>query len=1053
VAVAHDAQTRFPTTDTTGFDITTGDRTFAHTPSGTPAGAVVVICRRGSGTSNPVSGVLYGGVAMTLSESAVDTTEAGNVWIYTLVTGVPSGTQTVTLQSVNTTDQKWVTCSTVTAGTTDTAVVGTGSTDTTVSANPSTDVVTSASAMLYGAVHGGLADPTGYAAPSGYTAQHTGDYGALSARTQRSTNAIAAGTNAFSFTAASDDWCIAAVALGEAANAFPLDAQPAGFAVTGAAASSVADRLVEAASAAFAVVGFAADLVFATSGTYSLDCQPAAYAVTGAAATVEPGPMRLGNLARGVANPVLRNGPETYDDLKAGPSSVVKIADGDYRQWYEAIDTSRDPDGAGSNVYAAAAYATSTDGVTWTKQGVVLEPTEAWENSELCPTCVLWDGSQWVMYYHAGNNTGTRKIGRATSPNLTAGGTWTKYASNPIVANGGSGEFDESFVADCKVIRVGASDWRMWYVGRDAGGKGSVGYATSSDGVSWTKQGQVLAKGTSGAWDDDQIMAFSVVFTGSVFRAWYMGAKVSVSFAKIGYAQSPDGATWTKGTANPVLSGATDEDITDSIDAYDDGDGRYRVVYGQYDLVGDTLRGKGSGFERPGARVFGAATSDRIDVTNAGIEDAFTLLMWAYPTTRTIGRRFWEARGNDGAIFAQFLMWNTASNGIRLDVPRDTTAASADTTDSWALNTWWCVAATYDETDGPRVFRGQELTAMSENTYGTRTVGAGATKVAGEYAQLIGNRPDDPTLAFQGRVGMVVKWNVRLTATEVEEARVAREFGDLPQPGAVVGFWRMADGASPEPNEVAGGVTGTVTGATYLVNDGPPAWPAELTVAYTLDCQPGSYSVTGTSSATVADRLLSSDPGSHTVTGVTADLVHTTTGAFSLDAQPGTYTLTGSAASPLASRTLAGDPGVYTATGLVADLVLATPGAYAINADPGGYTLTGAVTAPVAARILTADPGSYVLTGVAAALGFGRSLNAAPAAYTVTGTAGTLLAIRLLATEPGAYTVTGATTALRLEGQAPNLDEILTGWIASPNTGGRIATGVRGGIPRERIGG
>lgn len=214
MTIAHDAQTRFPTTDTSGFDTTTGDRTFTHTPSGTPKGVVVVV--HAAATAQPVTGVDYGGLAMVLSQSAVDATETGSIWIYTLTeVEVPTGAQTVTLQGC-TADSKFATCATQTADTTGTKVNATNAVDTTTSTNPTVTVNTTATTLLYGAVHGGAAAPTSYAVGSGYTVMHNADYGAKSARGQRRTAEVSSGAIAFNFTfGTSDDWCIAAVALEE----------------------------------------------------------------------------------------------------------------------------------------------------------------------------------------------------------------------------------------------------------------------------------------------------------------------------------------------------------------------------------------------------------------------------------------------------------------------------------------------------------------------------------------------------------------------------------------------------------------------------------------------------------------------------------------------------------------------------------------------------------------------------------------------------------------------------------------------------------------------
>lgn len=219
MTVAHDAETRFPATDTTGFSTAAGLLTFTHSPtSATPRGAVVVICA--TGTAAPCTGVTYGNVAMTLVTSAVDATETGVVYVYALGSGLPVGGVTVALENA-TTATKWVTCSTVTAGA-DTEISAFGKVDTTTSINPAVALTPVLDAMIYGAVHGGAAAPTSYVPVTSYQTQFNADYGALSARSARSQSRWLSDSTSFGFTfATSDDWCIAAVAIREAAAASP----------------------------------------------------------------------------------------------------------------------------------------------------------------------------------------------------------------------------------------------------------------------------------------------------------------------------------------------------------------------------------------------------------------------------------------------------------------------------------------------------------------------------------------------------------------------------------------------------------------------------------------------------------------------------------------------------------------------------------------------------------------------------------------------------------------------------------------------------------------
>lgn len=206
--LSYDVETRFPSGATT--DTTTGNRTFSHAGSSSAKAAVVlVMC---TGTTPVVSGVLYGDMAMTLVQSATDTTEAGRVEAYVLTGGVPTGTQTVTLQGCTAT-AKWVTCATVIApGRVE--VNASNAVNTTVSTAAQVTLTTSKPACSFAGIHHGAAAPS--ASPvADNTLLHNMDYGALSANTVRRTAVDAAGSLALGVTIASDDFCAAGVAVAE----------------------------------------------------------------------------------------------------------------------------------------------------------------------------------------------------------------------------------------------------------------------------------------------------------------------------------------------------------------------------------------------------------------------------------------------------------------------------------------------------------------------------------------------------------------------------------------------------------------------------------------------------------------------------------------------------------------------------------------------------------------------------------------------------------------------------------------------------------------------
>jgi predicted GH43/DUF377 family glycosyl hydrolase len=214
-----------------------------------------------------------------------------------------------------------------------------------------------------------------------------------------------------------------------------------------------------------------------------------------------------------------------------------------------------------------------------------LGPLESWDDHYVYSPSVLFDGTTYHMWY-GGNNNPTRRIGYATSPD---GITWTKFSGNPVLDVGSPGLWDDEFVYWPSVIFDGTT-YHMWY----AGGSGSswqIGYASSSDGISWTKSpsNPILGPGPGGTWDDYWVFSPEIHFDGTVYHMWYTGYDGSIR--RIGYATSTDRITWTKYPGNPVLdvgpSGSWD-DFYASVPQIVIVGGTYHMVYTGHD--GSTFR-------------------------------------------------------------------------------------------------------------------------------------------------------------------------------------------------------------------------------------------------------------------------------------------------------------------------------------------------------------------------------------------------------------------------------------------------------------------------------
>lgn len=88
--------------------------------------------------------------------------------------------------------------------------------------------------------------------------------------------------------------------------------------------------------------------------------------------------------------------------------------------------------------------------------------------------------------------------------------------------------------------------YRLWYEGGDGRG---IGFATSADGTSWSKHGAPVLVPDQ-PWESGRVGAPTVARVGDELWLWYEGGEG----AGIGFATSRDGLEWTKPTTGPVLT-------------------------------------------------------------------------------------------------------------------------------------------------------------------------------------------------------------------------------------------------------------------------------------------------------------------------------------------------------------------------------------------------------------------------------------------------------------------------------------------------------------------
>jgi predicted GH43/DUF377 family glycosyl hydrolase len=175
-------------------------------------------------------------------------------------------------------------------------------------------------------------------------------------------------------------------------------------------------------------------------------------------------------------------------------------------------------------------YATSPDGKTWQRKSdkPVLSAERPWEKvAVMCPHVLLDEEERlYRMWYSAGEQYEPNAIGYATSPD---GVKWTKHDGNPIFRPDPRLPWEKDRVTACQVLRQG--DWYlMFYIGFRDRDHAQIGLARSRDGITaWQRHpaNPILRPGKD-KWDHDAVYKPYALLDGRRWLLWYNGRKGGV---------------------------------------------------------------------------------------------------------------------------------------------------------------------------------------------------------------------------------------------------------------------------------------------------------------------------------------------------------------------------------------------------------------------------------------------------------------------------------------------------------------------------------------------
>ena len=235
-------------------------------------------------------------------------------------------------------------------------------------------------------------------------------------------------------------------------------------------------------------------------------------------------------------NPILSSSGSYYDYY--GVSQPVVIFDqGVYKMWYYA-------DAGSANM--TVGLATSSDGLNWTSYSpnpvLFPGPYGTWDSHAVTPGTIIKDGGIYRMYYNGwADQYGAWHIGLATS---TDGINWEKHPQ-PILSGTSGWEYQ---IGASSVIKIDGT-YYLYYYGRNLPNY-KIGVATSTDGINFTRYTGNPILTNQEIWEHNGVLYASVIEDNTQLKMVYMSTGIN----GFGFATSSDGLNWTKANNNPFFT-------------------------------------------------------------------------------------------------------------------------------------------------------------------------------------------------------------------------------------------------------------------------------------------------------------------------------------------------------------------------------------------------------------------------------------------------------------------------------------------------------------------
>lgn len=204
------------------------------------------------------------------------------------------------------------------------------------------------------------------------------------------------------------------------------------------------------------------------------------------------------------------------------------------------------------------AVSESTDGYIWSEPKFCIRPRETeegWED-ELNRPCVVYRDNMYHMWYTGqflpGEKEGSSHIFYATSQD---GITFTRFQSTPVITPTEKWEKDSVMCPDV-AWDENEGVFKIWYSGGEQYEPNAIGYAVSKDGISWEKASvnPVFQSNPANSWEQHKAAGCHVEKANGWYYMFYIGYHTD-NYAQIGLARSKNGfSDWERHPQNPIIA-------------------------------------------------------------------------------------------------------------------------------------------------------------------------------------------------------------------------------------------------------------------------------------------------------------------------------------------------------------------------------------------------------------------------------------------------------------------------------------------------------------------